>query len=142
MGRDVATWMYEWEERNQWNQNPLSQTLSISSAERKGQDERVASLAVLTEYGWRILGGGNWNWDWEMEMYQDTPLAYYGMSLHYGVVTTSTYGRAKDQIGNPITFGSENTTLQCSNATMFAIKILQIVPLTAFPCLTIHEFPA
>lgn len=89
------------------------------------------------EFGWweLELGLGNGN----VSRY---PPAYYGKSLHYGVVTTSTYGRAKDQIGNPITFGSENTTLQCSNATMFAIKILQIVPLTAFPCLTIHEFPA
>jgi hypothetical protein len=57
--------------------NPPFATLFDSSAERKGGRQRGAYLAVLTDYGWKVVWVGEWELGLGLELYQDTRLLWH-----------------------------------------------------------------
>ena len=70
-GWNVAIWMY-----GKTNEPPFA-NLFDSSAERKGGRQRGAYLAVLTDYGWKVVWLGEWELGLGLELYQDTRLLWH-----------------------------------------------------------------
>jgi hypothetical protein len=69
-------WQYGWMEKRM-NHTPFCNPFSIQVLNEMGGRQRGAYLAVLTDYGWKVVWVGVWKLGLGLEMYQDTRLLWH-----------------------------------------------------------------